>query len=69
MKRTNTPEELAAFLNAYGKREMTNPTTEERKKTAFAVGDFEFEPYEVYFPVPAREMRLNPNLKQTAGYK
>ena len=68
LKRTNTPEELAAFLNAYGKREMTNPTTEERKKTAFAVGDFEFEPYEVYFPVPAREMRLNPNLKQTAGY-
>lgn len=68
LKRTKTPEELTAFLNAYGKREMENPTTADRASIAFSEGDFEFEPYEVYFPIPEREMKLNPNLKQTEGY-
>lgn len=69
LKRTMTPEELAAFLTDYGRREMANPTTEERASMAFAEGDYEFKPYEVYFPIPEREMRLNTKLKQTEGYK
>lgn len=69
LKRTMSPEELAAFLNAYGKREMANPTTADRASMAFAEGDYEFSPHEAYFPVPERETKLNPNLKQTEGYK
>lgn len=69
LKRTMTPEELAAFLNAYGKKEKANPTTTERASMAFSEGDFVFEPYEVYFPIPEREIVLNPKLTQTDGYK
>lgn len=69
LKRTMSPEELATFLTEYGKREMANPTTAERASMAFATGDYEFKPYEVYFPVPERETKLNPNLQQTEGYK
>lgn len=69
LKRTMGTEELVTFLTEYGKREMTNPTTAERASMAFASGDYEFKPYEVYFPVPERETKLNQNLKQTEGYK
>jgi tetratricopeptide (TPR) repeat protein len=68
LKRTMTPVELAAFLNAYGQYEKANPTTPTRASMAFSAGDFEFEPYEVFFPIPSREIRLNPALKQTEGY-
>lgn len=68
LKRTKSPEELAEFLTEYGKREMENPTTEDRASMAFSEGDYVFEPYEVYFPIPEREMKLNPKLKQTEGY-
>lgn len=69
LKRTMDNSELAAFLNAYGKREMEDPTTPERASMAFAAGDFEFAEHEVFLPVPSREIRLNPNVKQTDGYK
>lgn len=69
LKRTMNPSELTTFLNAYGKREMAKPTTKERAGMAFAAGDFEFKAHEVYFPIPERELRLNPNLKQTEGYQ
>jgi hypothetical protein len=68
LKRTMTPTELAAFLNAYGRYEMENPTTPTRASMPFSSGDFEFEPYEAFFPIPSKEMRLNTNLKQTEGY-
>lgn len=68
LKRTMTPAELTDFLMAYGKREKEKPTTKERAGTAFAAGDFEFKSTEVFFPIPEKEMRLNPNLKQTDGY-
>jgi hypothetical protein len=45
-----------------------NPTTPTRASMAFSAGDFEFEPYEAFFPIPSRELRLNPALKQTEGY-
>lgn len=69
LKRTMSPEELARFLTAYGKREMEKPTTADRASLPFSEGDFEFKPYELYFPIPEREVKLNPALKQTAGYE
>lgn len=68
LKRTMTGPELVAFLNAYGKREMANPTTPERASMAFAEGDYEFAEYELFLPIPSREIRLNPDIKQTEGY-
>lgn len=68
LKRTMSGPELVVFLNAYGKREMANPTTPERAGTAFAEGDFEFTEHEIFLPIPSREIRLNPNIKQTDGY-
>ena len=67
LKRTKTPEELAAFLNAYGEFEKSNPTTT-RSGIPFSAGDFKFEPYEALFPVPASERRINPDLTQNEGY-
>lgn len=69
LKRTMSSSELATFLNAYGKREMQNPTTLERASMAFSAGDYEFAEYEAFLPIPSREIRLNPELKQTEGYK
>jgi tetratricopeptide (TPR) repeat protein len=68
LKRTMSTAELVAFLNAYGKYEMENPTTPTRAESPYAGGDFEFEAYEALFPIPSREIRLNPNLKQNDGY-
>ncbi|MDR1337230.1 MAG: RagB/SusD family nutrient uptake outer membrane protein [Tannerella sp.] len=69
LKRTMTQTELAAFMSAYGKYEMANPTTPTRASMAFSSGDFEFEPYETFLPIPSRELRLNPAVKQTEGYR
>lgn len=67
LKRTKTPDELAAFLNAYGEFEKSDPTTS-RSGIPFSGGDFKFEPYEALFPIPASEIRINPNLTQNTGY-
>lgn len=67
LKRTKTPEELAAYLNAYGEFEKSNPTTT-RSGIPFSAGDFKFEPYEALFPIPAAERRINPDLTQNDGY-
>lgn len=67
LKRTMTPDGLAAFLNAYGEFEKSNPTTS-RAGIPFSGADFKFEPYEVLFPIPASEIRINPNLTQNTGY-
>ena len=68
LKRTKTPEELAAFLNAYGAFERSNPTTS-RGGIPFSQGDFDFQPYEVLFPIPADQLRINTDLTQNDGYK
>lgn len=68
LKRTMSSTELATFLNAYGEREKANPTTAERASVAFSPGDYEFKEYEAFLPIPVREIRLNPDLKQTDGY-
>lgn len=67
LKRTMTPEELADFLNAYGDREQSNPTTT-RGGIPFSAADFVFEPYEALFPIPANEIIINPDLTQNPGY-
>lgn len=67
LKRTKTPEELAAFLNAYGLIEKSNPTTS-RGGIPFSSADFQFAPYEALFPIPADQMRINPKLLQNPGY-
>lgn len=67
LKRTKTPEELAAFLNAYGEFEKSNPTTS-RHGLPFTEGDFRFEPYEVLFPIPTDQILINPELTQNEGY-
>lgn len=67
LKRTMTPQEVADFLNAYGDREQSNPTTT-RGGIPFSAADFVFEPYEVLFPIPANEIIINPDLTQNPGY-
>lgn len=67
LKRTKSPEELAAFLNAYGEIEKSDPTTS-RGGIPFSSADFQFAPYEAMFPIPADQIRINPNLSQNPGY-
>lgn len=67
LKRTKTPEELAAFLNAYGEVEKSNPTTS-RGGIPFTEGDYIFEPHEALFPIPADEILINGELTQNPGY-
>src|SRR5690554_5649415 len=67
LKRTKTPDELAAFLNAYGEFEKSNPTTT-RSGIPFSAADFKFESYEALFPIPADQIRINPALTQNPGY-
>lgn len=67
LKRTMSPEEMAAFLNAYGEYEKNHLTTP-RFGIPFSPADFKFEPYEVLFPIPADQIRINPELTQNPGY-
>ena len=67
LKRTKSPQELADFLNAYGQRERSNPTTD-RGGIPFSAADYVFEPYEVLFPIPAEQILINGDLTQNPGY-
>lgn len=67
LKRTKTADELAAFLNAYGAQERSNPTTD-RGGIPFSPADFQFAPYEVLFPIPANQILINEDLTQNPGY-
>ncbi len=67
LKRTKTPDELAAFLNAYGELERSDPTTS-RGGIPFSSADFQFAPYEALFPIPADQIRINSKLTQNTGY-
>lgn len=68
LKRTMAPSELAAFLNAHGERERSNPTTT-RGPVPFSPGDYVFEPFEVVFPIPHDQILINKELTQNPGYK
>ena len=67
LKRTMTPAELAAFMNAYGAREKANPTVS-RGGISFTAQDYVYSDYEYYLPVPAPEILLNSELTQNPGY-
>lgn len=67
LKRTKTPEELAQFLNEYGEMERNDPTTP-RGGVPFSDGDYDFEPHEALFPIPASEISVNEQLEQNPGY-
>lgn len=65
--RTKTAEEMVSFLNAYGTFEKSNPTTS-RGGIPFSASDFQFAAYEVLFPIPADQLRINSKLTQNPGY-
>ena len=67
LKRTMEPAEMANFLNAYGEYEKNHLTTP-RFGIPFSAADFKFEPHEVLFPIPADQIRINPELTQNPGY-
>ena len=67
LKRTKSPTQLAAFLNAYAVIEKADPTTN-RGGIPFSAGDYQFNDYETMFPLPASEIRINPKLTQNPGY-
>ena len=67
LKRTKTPEELAAFLNAYGAVEKANPTVD-RGGISFNALDYVYEAHEYLFPIPAAQILINDQLGQNAGY-
>ncbi len=68
LKRTNTPTEMAAILNAYGVIEKANPTTS-RGGFGFTSSEYNFEPHQYLFPIPDVQIALNPELlKQNPDY-
>ena len=67
LKRTKTPAELAAFMNAHGVREKANPTCD-RGGVAFNAQDYVYTDNEYVFPIPASEILINSNLTQNSGY-
>jgi hypothetical protein len=67
LKRTMTPQELAAFMNAHGAEEKAHPTVD-RGGVAFNQLDYVYEATEDIFPVPATEILVNDKLTQNDGY-
>lgn len=67
LKRTQTPEELAQFLNAYGLKEKANPTVT-RSGIPYSNFDFVFNPSEVLYPIPNNQILINDKLTQNEGY-
>lgn len=67
LKRTKTPQELAAFLNAYTAREKANPTVS-RGGIPYSNTDYVFSPHEALFPIPSQERLTNSKLTQNEGY-
>lgn len=67
LRRTFSTAELVSFLNAHGAVERANPTTP-RGSIEFSADDYVFEAFEVLFPIPERELLVNPKLEQNQGY-
>ena len=68
LKRTMTPAELAAFMNAYGTKEKAKPTVD-RGGIAFNAQDYVFSDYEYFLPIPAPQILINTKLTQNPGYQ
>jgi hypothetical protein len=67
LQRTNTPAELAAFLNAYGAKEKAKPTVA-RGGIAFNALDYVYSNFEYFLPIPAPQILINSKLTQNSGY-
>ncbi len=67
LRRTLTPTELVAHLNAHGESEKAEQTTP-RGAVVFSTGDYIFDAHEILFPIPNRERVVNPKLSQNEGY-
>ena len=67
LKRTMTPAQLAAFMNAHGAREKANPTVA-RGGVVFNALDYVYTDNEHILPVPAAQILINAQLSQNPGY-
>jgi hypothetical protein len=67
LKRTNTPAEWVALMNAHGSRELASPTVS-RGNVPFNTTDYQFSENEYYLPLPAPQILINPKLVQNPGY-
>lgn len=67
LKRTKTPAELTAFMNAYGAKEKANPTVS-RQGIPFSTFDYQFSETEALYPIPSDEILVNKSLQQNDGY-
>jgi hypothetical protein len=67
LKRTMTPAELAAFMNAHGAEEKAHPTVA-RGGIAFNNLDYVYEATEYILPIPAAQILINSDLTQNDGY-
>jgi starch-binding outer membrane protein, SusD/RagB family len=67
LKRTKTPAEWAAFMNAHGAQERANPTVA-RGNVPFNSTDYVYTENEYFLPLPAPQILINPKLTQNAGY-
>lgn len=67
LKRTKTPTELVAFMNAHGAREKSNPTVA-RGGVAFNALDYVYTENEYFLPIPAPQILINAQLTQNQGY-
>jgi hypothetical protein len=67
LKRTKTPAEWAAFMNAHGAKERAKPTVD-RGNVPFNTTDYVFTENEYVLPIPAPQILINPKLVQNQGY-
>lgn len=67
LQRTNTPAQLAAFMNAYAAKEKVKPTVD-RGGIAFNALDYVYSDFEYFLPIPAPQILINNKLTQNPGY-
>ncbi len=67
LKRTKTPAQWAAFMNAHGAMERANPTVA-RGNVPFNTTDYVFTEAEYVLPIPAPQILINAKLTQNTGY-
>lgn len=67
LRRILSKTDLVALLNAHGAAERANPTTP-RGSIPFSATDYQFDEFEILFPIPARERVVKPDLAQNPGY-
>lgn len=67
LKRTKTPAEWAAFMNAHGAMERAKPTVD-RGNVPFNSTDYIYTESEYVLPIPAPQILINAKLTQNPGY-